>query len=309
MVDLISFYNLVTRIPETWRLILVGDQHQLPPVGAGLILHELVASKSLKNIVELSQIHRYGGAIAEAANLVKNQKWPEFTTDHCADICFIPCRASEINKLVLDLFNDDRDTQILCALKYGINGSVQAINSIIQAECNGHGQPVEFYSQESRQIIKHSFLRLGDTVILTKNHNDEDLQNGSIGVITSVEKPSFESSCLVKIDWDDGIQRKASLPLLEDLSLGYAITIHKSQGSGFNRIIIPIVESSLLDSTLIYTAITRAKSQVILVGDELATKRAVEGQPHATKRTVGLEMFIEELMNVDDCLDNEKRPT
>jgi exodeoxyribonuclease V alpha subunit len=136
---------------------------------------------------------------------------------------------------------------------------------------------------------------VGDPVICLKNNWDIDLQNGSLGTILSVcpqEKSGDPSASLGQILWDDSQVREITAALLPHLELAYAITIHKSQGSAFRRIIVPILHSRLLDRTLLYTAITRAEQQVILVGDWTAAKQATESPPRASLRHVALKYLL-----------------
>ena len=101
---------------------------------------------------------------------------------------------------------------------------------------------------------------------------------------------------LGRIRWDDGLERDLTPDLLPHLELAYAITIHKAQGSQFPRVIVPVRSSRLLDRTLLYTAITRAQKQVILVGDVAAAKAAVEAPPHASLRQVALGSMLNEVL-------------
>jgi len=126
---------------------------------------------------------------------------------------------------------------------------------------------------------------------------DRGLQNGSLGRVMEVEPPptgvsSDSDQALAWVEWDDGIRRALTQDMLEDIELGFGVTVHKAQGSQWARIIIPVTASKLLDRTLLYTAITRAQTQVILVGDEDAARRAVEAPPKAHSRRVALDLAL-----------------
>jgi exodeoxyribonuclease V alpha subunit len=105
---------------------------------------------------------------------------------------------------------------------------------------------------------------------------------------------------LAWVDWDDGVRRPIVEEMLDDLELGYAITVHKAQGSQWPRVIVPLTGHRLLDRTLVYTAVTRAQRQVLLVGDEDAAKAAVEGLPRAQTRQIALDLQLAELLS-EDC--------
>jgi len=132
------------------------------------------------------------------------------------------------------------------------------------------------------------------------------LQNGSLGRLIEIEdEPRTLKNdegaeigyALAWVEWDDGERRPIIEEMLDDLELGYAITVHKAQGSQWERVIVPITGNRLLDRTLVYTALTRAQRQVILIGDELAARRAVEGQPRAGLRHVALGSVLVRLLD------------
>jgi exodeoxyribonuclease V alpha subunit len=294
MCDLPSIYRVVRLLPPTYRLVLVGDQNQLPPVGPGLLLHELAHYDALP-LVELTDVRRYGGAIATAAAEVRAGCWPELSDDHMADMAFLDCSPFEINKLVLNLYGEDRcGSQILCATRNNQAGGVRALNAACQNKFNAHGTPLLLWNDEFDQR-QGTGLRAGDPVICLKNDWELGLQNGSLGTILSViaqQKGGDSTSSLGQILWDDGQEREITAALLPSLELAHAITIHKAQGSAFKRIIVPITKSRMLDRTLLYTAITRAEKQVILVGDWKAAKQAALNPPHAASRRVALKYLL-----------------
>lgn len=296
MVDLPSAYRVMRHLPSTWRVVLVGDPNQLPPVGPGLLLHEL-AHQSCLPVVELSQVKRYGGAIADAAAHIRNGEWPDLTNDENADIAFVPCAPNQINEVVLRLYNEDRSaTQILCATRNAVAGGMNAINALCQSQTNSAGEPLCVWNLEFAQRARTA-LRVGDPVICLRNRWEAGLQNGSLGVLLSVEPAIPDSEpgrSMGRILWDDGEARDITAELLPDLELAYAITIHKAQGSAFRRVIIPVRQSKLLDRTLLYTAVTRAEQQVILVGDVAAAKAAVQAPRHSDLRHVALGSLLHE---------------
>lgn len=296
MVDLPSAYRVIRHLPLHYRVVLVGDPNQLPPVGPGLLLHELAHQPSVP-VVELSQVKRYGGAIAEAAALIRDGEWPDLPDGAHADIAFLPCPPDQINEVVLRLYDQDRSaSQILCATRNAAAGGMNAINALCQRHTNAHGEGLMHWNLEFDQP-QGTGLRVGDPVICLRNDWEIDLQNGSLGVVLSVEPPvpdGAPGSRLGRILWDDGRTRDLTTELLAHLELAYAITIHKAQGSGFQRVIIPVRQSKLLDRTLLYTAVTRAEQQVILVGDVEAAKAAVRAPRHSDRRHVALGALLRE---------------
>lgn len=142
------------------------------------------------------------------------------------------------------------------------------------------------------------------TVLCTRNLWAVGLQNGSLGTIVDVEDMpralhdgagDVNGFALAWVEWDDGQRRPLTLDMLEDVELGYAITVHKAQGSQWPRIIVPVTQSRLFDRTLLYTALTRAQTQVLLVGDVGAAKAAVLAQPRASERRVALDLHLARL--------------
>ncbi len=298
MLDLPAAYRLIRHLPEAYRFVLVGDPHQLPPVGPGLLLHELARQDGIPR-VELQQVKRYGGRIAEAAHAIRQGQWPDLPDDPGADIAFLPCALNDINDTVLDLLTDDPDgTQILCATRTAAAGGVKAINTLCSAALHANSEELLCWNAEF-EAVQGTGFRVGSPVICLINDWEKNLQNGSLGVIVSVEPPERDAAPgrrLGVIRWDDGQARDLTPDLLPHLELAYAITIHKAQGSQFPRIIVPVRHSRLLDRTLLYTAITRAQRQVILVGDVAAAKAAVEAPPHASLRQVALGSMLDEIL-------------
>jgi exodeoxyribonuclease V alpha subunit len=126
---------------------------------------------------------------------------------------------------------------------------------------------------------------------------DRALQNGSLGKVVRVEAPPVEAptvspAILAWVEWDDGVLRALTEDMLEDVELGRAVTVHKAQGSQWSRVIVPVTASRLLDRTLLYTAITRAQTQILLVGSMEAARRAVLAPPKAHSRKVALDLAL-----------------
>jgi exodeoxyribonuclease V alpha subunit len=302
MVDIISMSRLCESLPSQVRIVLVGDPHQLAPVGPGLVLQSLLRVPPLP-AVELKAAKRYGSEIAAAANAVRFGRWPLLTADDSAPVAFLPCRPDRIAEAVLELVAlEPVGTQVLCAIRNGPTG-VAAINAACQARLTGGNAPVIIWNREF-DCEEYSGFRLGDSVMCTRNRWAIGLQNGSLGTIVDVE--SIESvrsddrgleSVIAWISWDDGQRRPLTIELLEDVELGFAVTVHKAQGSQWPRVIIPITASRNLDRSLLYTAFTRAQAQVILVGDERAARDAAIAPPRALDRNVALDLTLSRLLS------------
>lgn len=160
---------------------------------------------------------------------------------------------------------------------------------------------------EQHESWAHTGFHLGDPVICTRNRWDLGLQNGSLGKLVQVEDtPRLITNqqgeevgyAIAWVEWDDGERRPVFEEMLDDLELGYAITTHKAQGSQWPRVIVCITGNRLLDRTLVYTAVTRAQQQVIIVGDVVAARKAVEAVPKAYQRQVALGLLTQQQLEV-----------
>jgi exodeoxyribonuclease V alpha subunit len=301
MVDIISMSRLCEALPVHVRLVLVGDHHQLMPVGPGLVLHCVRQVEGVP-ATELMTAKRFGDQIAAVASAVRAGHWPAIAADATAPVAFIPCEQHLIAELVADLYALDMDgTQVLSPQRNGPAGT-KSLNRLCQERFT-NGQPAVMCWNDEVEVPERCGFNLGDVVLCTRNLWDEGLQNGSLGRVVEVE-PLTENSAggpeqvLAWVDWDDGVGRALTRDMLDDIELGYAVTVHKAQGSQWSRIIIPVTESKLLDRTLLYTAITRAQVQVILIGDVDAARHAVVAPPKAQTRKVALDFALKRCLEL-----------
>ena len=275
MCDMRLFAMLMAAIdPTKTKLLLVGDSDQLPSVGAGNVLNELITCGKVP-ITRLNLVYRQGaGSIipvnAEKINagdskLSYNQEFRFIRADE-PELCFDTVVAQYIFEITN---NGIENCCILCPMKSrGIN-SVNEYNKQIQAAIN----PPAPNNPEIR--LKNTVFRLGDRVMQTKN--SENVSNGETGFIVEIKKDEDDNQlCGIRFDGKSDVLWYYPEEM-QNITLAYSITIHKSQGSEFKSVIIPMMKSFyiMLKRNLLYTAVTRAKSKVILVGQKSAVFMAV----------------------------------
>jgi len=285
MVDLPSIYSLLKRLPPNFRLILIGDDKQLAPIGPGLVFHKLIGSKILPNI-KLTQNRRGIAEITDFSMSISAGKWdnPPVYEGQAAGIYVVPIRNQDLIQTVVELYLDKPNAQIISPLRQGGLGS-DAMNIMCHSNNKEqHHSPtdgINFY--------------VGEPVVFTENDWSRSLSNGSLGIVKEVYCFPVSKSVgtnvienvLVIAEFDG---RNVCITL-EDLTNNrlehaYAISVHRAQGSEFSTVIIPIVKSRILDLPMLYTAVTRAKQLVILVGDIDEAQRVVEQQIYS-ERHVG----------------------
>ena len=281
MVDVVLFEKLLRGIKDNTKLIIVGDVDQLPSVGAGNVLKDLINSNKIK-FTKLIDIFRQSenSNIIVNAHKINNGQEP-ILNEKNSDFFFLNTDAPSITRnIVVDLisrrlpkaygYDYSKDIQILTQSRKGICG-VFELNKLLQDILN----PKTEASDEI--LVGNKLFRVNDKVMQTKNNynlsfiDDEGeenfgVYNGDMGHIIFIDK----SSNKLTVEMDDKRLIEYSLEDLDNLELAYAITIHKSQGSEFKSVIIPMFDGYKLLQTrnLLYTAITRAKENIVLVGDK-----------------------------------------
>ncbi|WP_148312714.1 ATP-dependent DNA helicase [Marinobacter similis] len=308
MVDVILFYRLLAHIPPGTRLVLVGDPSQLPPIGPGLVLHALAGHPSIPQ-TELKVVKRQSEAsgIPLVASAVRSHQIPSFAEFKGIGngVSMIECPENSLDQTVQGLYRQlggtgtDYSVQILSTTRSG-NGGVQHINQLFRDHLQRDAEPVFCFNSEFGVVqgmtLERVLLSVGDLVMFTKNDYAIDLRNGSLGRIVSALPVNNEQSDCCVVDFE-GTEIALKSHQLEALTHAYSITVHKSQGSQFNRAIIPIRRSRLLDQTLIYTAITRGVDQVVLVGDRKAAEEAILAPASAARRNVTLPDLMQSSTN------------
>ncbi|MDN3564349.1 AAA family ATPase [Paeniroseomonas aquatica] len=281
MLDLPAAYRILRALPRSARLLLVGDPAQLSPIGFGLVFH-IAASERRLPIVELTRVHRQAAEtgiplVAAAVRSGHLPSLPMFGFLPFHGVSALPCQPEQLGAALVDAVSalgGIGACQILSPLRKGETGS-DAINALFHATC-----------APTRRHVPDRRIAVGEPVVWTVNDWERGLMNGSLGYILEVD--SLGNTI---IEMDGVVHRFGRSDNLQALQLAYAITVHKAQGSQFQRVVVPIFPSRLLDRTLIYTAITRATEQVVLVGDITAAERAIRAMPRSETRTVGLKVL------------------
>ena len=284
MLDVKLMHSLMMAVPENATLILVGDIDQLPSVGAGQILGDIITSSTHATngnsnaikIVRLTEIFRQAAQsqIIQNAHKINQGIMPELVAQLDSDFYFIASEKGEqMNDLIKQLvkfripnkfsFDSIEDIQVLCAMNRGENGA-RNLNQELQALFHDGDDYIEKYG------VKYY---VGDKVMQIENNYDHEIYNGETGYIADINYDDQK----ISINFD-AKQISYGFNELDQLSLSYAITIHKSQGSEYNCVIIPITMQSymMLRRNLIYTALTRGKKLVIIIGEKKALALAVK---------------------------------
>ena len=272
MIDIELFNHLLKALKPNAQLILVGDVDQLPSVGPGNVLNDLINSKMIKTSY-LTQIMRQKGdsKIVKLAHMVNTKNIDYSIFNDKKEVFFYKQDESNIMSLIVrivekyiasgaDMYND---LQILAPMYSGFNG-IDNINNNIQNLFN-----------KSNEYIKYNdkTFKVGDKVLQLQNDPRLEIMNGDTGVIKAISKADDETYLYIMFD------KMVKYPYsdLSNLTLGYCISIHKSQGSEFKNVIVPISQAFrlMLKKKLVYTAITRAKEKIILIGSDTALNNSL----------------------------------
>lgn len=302
MVDSILFEKLLRAVRLGCKLIMVGDFHQLPSVGAGNLLEDIIQS-GVVPVVELTEIFRQAqkSCIVTNAHRIVSGEYPDITRKDSDFFFFKREDYGQALELIIDLtrrrlpnaysYSPTDDIQIITPSKKGTVGTVE-LNKILQDKLN----PQDKSKAEYRGFVYT--YRVGDKVMQTRNNYDivwskseeqgAGIFNGDIGKIVSIDYAAQSA----KIDFDG---RLASYPfdILAQLDLAYAITVHKSQGCEFEAVIMPVMGGfeKLSYRNLLYTAVTRAKKLLILIGSEEKIHNMVDNNKRTRRYTCLKDML------------------
>ena len=312
MVDITLMNALLKAIPAGTRLILVGDVNQLPSVGPGCVLKDIIDAE-VCNVVKLTKIFRQASTSDIVVNAHKINRGEEVTLDNKSMDFFFLKRydADTIINVTLQLIKQklpkyvdatEYDIQVLTPMRKGLLG-VERLNGILQRYLN----PPEQGKREKE--YGDTLFREGDKVMQTKNNYQLEWEvrsrfglcidkgmgvfNGDTGIIREIN--DFAET--MTVEFDEGRMVEYSFKLLDELELAYAITIHKSQGSEYPAVVIPLLSgpSMLMNRNLLYTAVTRARKCVTLVGNDITFGEMI-GNVSQQKRYSGLCNRLKEEM-------------
>jgi len=288
MVDVVLGHQLLRAVPSNACVILVGDVDQLPSVGPGSVLADLIAS-GVVPVVRLTEIFRQAAEseIVTAAYAINQGRMPNLKApdEGLSDFYFIEAEEPEaIQDLIVRLvkeqipkrfgFTPKTDIQVLTPMNRSVLGA-RNLNQVLQTALNpGDGGP---------EVQRFGWtFRLGDRVIQTENDYNRDVFNGDLGVIESINR--IEQEMVVNFE---GRQVQYDFGDLDEIALAYVLSIHKSQGSEFPCVVIPLHTQHymMLQRNLLYTAVTRGKKLVVLVGTKKALSMAVRRQDTARRYT------------------------
>lgn len=301
MIDSVLMSSLLKGITLNAKVILVGDYYQLPSVSQGQVLKDLIDSNCL-DVVKLNCLYRQSedSYITTLAHEIKNKEISENNLSKYDDYNFLQCSNDKILGSVVDVVKkaldkgySDKDIQILAPMYKSING-IDSLNKILQEIMN----PKDASKNEitSGEII----YREGDKILQLVNDSDNSISNGDIGYIESIMPANKTKSKKNEVVINFFGNRVIYTPKdFKNITHGYAISVHKSQGGEFKMVIMPMSSSfrRMLYNKLIYTAVTRAKEKLILVGDPQAFIYGIRND-YVENRKTGLKEMIENKYNI-----------
>lgn len=326
MVDTWLAHQLLKAMPQDAQLLFVGDQDQLPSVGPGQVLRDLLQSNRI-SIVELTDIYRQsaGSTIIELAHQIKKSEWHDGMIGKTADRSFIRAQAEQIREVVQQVLKNAlakghkiQDIQVLAPMYKGPAG-IDNLNKMIQEMVNPPAP------DRKEMTFGEMVYRIGDKVLQLVNQPESNVFNGDMGEVISIidAKETVDKKAMLIVSYD-GIEVEYERADLQQITLAYCCSIHKSQGSEFSTVIMPIVRShrKMLRRNLLYTGITRAKNFLILCGepqefkigiertDELerqtTLKKRLTGETTpeeiVTEQTSAQEIHNEDRLTIDNCL-------
>lgn len=291
MVDTYLFDSLLKGLRYDTKIILVGDYNQLPSVGPGQLLKDMIESNML-NVVMLKELYRQkeNSNIISLAYQINEDRLDNSVFNRDEDLSFIPVPSNQVMNKIIEISSEyeevGKDIQVLAPMYKTFNG-IDMINNYLQNVFN------EKDKSKKEIIINNVVFRENDKVIQLSNMPDDNVFNGDIGYICEINNGTKKE---VYIDFDGNIV-KYTPTNFQKFKHAYAISIHKSQGSEFDSIIIPVVSEygKMLYRKLIYTAVTRCKRKLYLVGDINALEKAIKNNDTNIRKTTLKEMLVENI--------------
>lgn len=302
MVDLYSMHNLLQYLPVATRFIFVGDVDQLPPVGGGLLFHNIMKSHfpsfeltAVKRQGKESGIHRFATAIRHQQSDVSLPKYQEGADVDCSILASID--PQDISDL-FEAHGGSKRSVILTSMQKGDAG-VGNLNKVIQRQL-GYDRPAVHFIHSDGIYDYVNFagdkFYLGDPVLITKNDYDIGVRNGDLGTIVEIFDDMTEDGQLGLVNID-GRMIDLNTDLLDKMNLGYAVTIHKAQGSQWENVILVLDPDAqrMLDKTLLYTGATRAQKKLIVCCEDMdLIQQAVDRGSIALQRKTNLLQHLNE---------------
>lgn len=289
MVDTLLMASLLRGISANCKVIMVGDSYQLPSVGPGQVLHDLISSSKLP-VVELKELYRQGmdSNILTLAYDVRKGEVVDDVFNKEEDLTFIECSDDDVISNLMDVSSTFKDLsyknfQILAPM-YKTKCGIDMINQKLQVIFNPKDK------SKKELVVGDVIFREGDKVIELTNMPDENIYNGDIGIISQIVTQPAKK---ITIDFD-GNEVTFTAANFNKFRLAYAISIHKAQGSEFDVVVMPIVQGyrKMLYRKLVYTGITRSKKMLYLIGDKNALRQAVNNTSSDIRRTT-IKDFLE----------------
>ena len=289
MVDTLLMASLLRGISANCKVIMVGDSYQLPSVGPGQVLHDLISSSKLP-VVELKELYRQGkdSNILTLAYDVRKGEVVDDVFNKEEDLTFIECSDDDVISNLMDVSSTFKDLsyknfQILAPM-YKTKCGIDMINQRLQVIFNPKDK------NKKELVVGDVIFREGDKVIELTNMPDENIYNGDIGIISQIVTQPAKK---ITIDFD-GNEVTFTAANFNKFRLAYAISIHKAQGSEFDVVVMPIVQGyrKMLYRKLVYTGITRSKKMLYLIGDKNALRQAVNNTSSDIRRTT-IKDFLE----------------
>lgn len=283
MIDISLMKSLLAAIPDDMRLVIVGDVDQLPSVGAGNVLRDIINSGVIP-VVTLTRIFRQAmdSKIIVNAHRINEGKQPEYDNTAKSDFFVINTEDNEgIPSKIVDLVSnrlpkyygvEPKEIQVLSPMKRSCNGVIN-LNVVLQKALNPIGNELQRGA---------TIFRVGDKVMQTKNDYEKEVFNGDVGFVKEVN--TEDDSLIVDFDGDDVEYKRGDLG---NLSLSYACTIHKSQGSEYKVVVMPMTTQfyMMLQRNLLYTGVTRAKKACVIIGSKKAISMAVRNKTIQKRNT------------------------
>ena len=282
MIDTSLFYNLLLGIRENAKIVLVGDYNQLPSVGPGQVLKDIIESECV-DVIKLNKLYRQkeNSNIITFAHNINNHIIDDSLFNVEEDLTFVLANNNNIKDKMLEYIETYKNLnfnkfQVLVPIYKGDNG-IDDLNDFMQGVINPK-------SNKKNEIIANGILfRKDDKVLQLVNMVDQNVFNGDIGKVINTSNTNPKE---IFVDFDNNIIRYTPV-IFSNIRLGYAISIHKSQGSEFDVVIIPILNkySNMLYNKLIYTAVTRTKKKLILIGELDALEKSILNDKDSGRRT------------------------